>query len=251
LSEYKNIYQKLLHIQQSVETLVKDQKMEQGQKYKYVSSNLVVDTIRPLMNDLRLILTPRIIGSALSNEKVANGGTTRYMTELTMEMEWRDCDTGEVYVVPFYAQGTDLAGEKGVGKALTYGEKYYFLKQFHIGTPNDDPDADQRTKSGEKTQRGTQAEKENNLYFRRAIRQMAEEMAAGDESRLAAIYLFATKDESHQYAGVEFLDKISDAALKIVYPRMKGTYKKKTGKEFDESALKDPDSREAAANEQV
>jgi hypothetical protein len=43
--------------------------------------------------------------------------------------------------MPFYAQGVDIAGEKGVGKALTYGEKYFLLKTFNIATDKDDPDA--------------------------------------------------------------------------------------------------------------
>lgn len=43
--------------------------------------------------------------------------------------------------MPFYAQGIDTEGEKGVGKALTYAEKYFLLKQFNIATDTDDPDS--------------------------------------------------------------------------------------------------------------
>ena len=31
----------------------------------------------------------------------------------------------------------DIAGEKGVGKALTYGKKYFLLKFFNIATDKD------------------------------------------------------------------------------------------------------------------
>ncbi|MNP04955.1 ERF superfamily protein [compost metagenome] len=45
---------------------------------------------------------------------------------------------------PWYSQGVDIAGEKGVGKALTYGEKYFILKFFNIPTDKDDPDTFQK-----------------------------------------------------------------------------------------------------------
>ena len=35
-------------------------------------------------------------------------------------------------------------GEKGVGKALTYAEKYFMLKFFNIPTDKDDPDSFQK-----------------------------------------------------------------------------------------------------------
>ena len=40
----------------------------------------------------------------------------------------------------FYGQGVDISGEKGVGKALTYAEKYFLLKFFNIPTDEADPD---------------------------------------------------------------------------------------------------------------
>jgi hypothetical protein len=56
-------------------------------------------------------------------------------------MTWVDTESGEELSIPWYGQGVDLAGEKGVGKALTYAEKYFILKQFNIPTDKDDPDA--------------------------------------------------------------------------------------------------------------
>jgi hypothetical protein len=41
----------------------------------------------------------------------------------------------------WYGQGVDIAGEKGVGKAMTYAEKYFMLKFFNIPTDKDDPDS--------------------------------------------------------------------------------------------------------------
>lgn len=54
-------------------------------------------------------------------------------------------------MIPWYAQGLDVEGEKGVGKLLTYGEKYLFLKLFNIATDKDDPDSFQDTPKEEPT----------------------------------------------------------------------------------------------------
>ena len=64
-----------------------------------------------------------------SNKK----GALVYFTELIMTMTWINSDNPEETIeCPWYAQGVDTAGEKGVGKALTYGEKYFLLKFFNI-----------------------------------------------------------------------------------------------------------------------
>lgn len=58
-----------------------------------------------------------------------------------MTFRWVNAENPEDYLeVPWYGQGVD-DGEKGVGKALTYAEKYFVLKFFHIATDKDDPDS--------------------------------------------------------------------------------------------------------------
>ncbi|MCY8902930.1 ERF family protein [Bacillus spizizenii] len=145
-----NIYQKLIEVRKSVPYLKKDNKSEQ---YAYTSSSQVVAAIREKMDELGLLLVPRIIDKNVRTETVefkdkngnVNKKTTTYFTELTMEFKWINAEKPEeTMVVPFYSQGVDRAGEKGVGKALTYAEKYFLLKQFNIPTDNDDPDTFQQ-----------------------------------------------------------------------------------------------------------
>jgi hypothetical protein len=64
------------------------------------------------------------------------------MTELDLEFTWINADKPEetVTVCPWYGQGVDNS-EKGVGKSLTYAEKYFILKTFNIPTDKDDPDS--------------------------------------------------------------------------------------------------------------
>ncbi|GIN13152.1 single-stranded DNA-binding protein [Shouchella clausii] len=143
-----NIYQKLVEVRKVVPYL---QKSQQGQQYKYVGSSQVLAAVREKMDELQLLLIPSITDKTLhqsSIELFKEGNehpfkrTTTYFTEIEMKMTWVNAENPEEKIeVPWYAQGVDIAGEKGVGKALTYGEKYFLLKQFNISTDSDDPDA--------------------------------------------------------------------------------------------------------------
>jgi len=133
-----NIYEKLNEIHKEVGYI---QKGQQGKQYQYVGSSDVLAAVRQHMNEQNLILLPAI-ENATVKEYETKTGTLQIFTELTMTMTWVNTEKPEEKVeLPWYAQGMDLAGEKGVGKALTYGEKYFLLKFFNIATDKDDPDA--------------------------------------------------------------------------------------------------------------
>ena len=141
-----NLYQKLIEVRKVVPYLKKE---SQGHQYNYTGSSQVLAAVRMKLDELGLLLIPQVISSKVSQETVEwtdNKGnpkkTTTYFTELTMNMTWVNAENPEETIsVPWYAQGIDTAGEKGVGKALTYAEKYFMLKQFNIATDKDDPDA--------------------------------------------------------------------------------------------------------------
>lgn len=242
MSESKKLTlaEKLLEMQRRVDKVVKDGK-NQSDKYDFASDENVLDTFRPLMDELGLLLIPEITDTNVM-EGTTRSGTARYMTELHMLMRWIDVDTGAERVVSWYAQGVDLAGEKGVGKALTYGEKYFLLKFFHVATKKDDPDSDGRTGSGEKKQRGTQAQKENLDYYRAAIPQMLDELYGGDAEKVKGALVAMTKNDSRGFAGVDNVAKLSAAALPVAYAKVKKTYETRLGKEF---ALKQEDAANA------
>ncbi len=141
-----NIYQKLIEVRKAVPYLQKETK---GFQYNYVSSSQVLSAVKAKMDEVGLLLIPRILDVQVSH-KVVEGKdkygnvkkTTTYFTELTMEFTWVDADSPDDSIVcSWYGQGIDIEGEKGVGKALTYAEKYFLLKTFNIATDKDDPDA--------------------------------------------------------------------------------------------------------------
>ena len=149
MSENKlNVYQRLAAVREIVPYLKKEQK---GAQYSYVGSSDVLGSLHAKINEVGLILVPEITGHKLTpdveeipdkyNKELMKKRTT-YFTELDMTMTWVNIDDpSDNCSVAWYAQGVDIAGEKGVGKALTYGEKYFLLKFFNIATDKDDPDA--------------------------------------------------------------------------------------------------------------
>ncbi len=140
-----NIYQKLLEVRKAIPYL---QKESQGHQYQYVGSSQVLAAVRQKLDELGIYLETRVISHNVREETVESKDkyenqkkTTTYFTELDIEYTWVNVEKpDEKITIPFYGQGVDKAGEKGVGKALTYAEKYFMLKQFNIATDQDDPD---------------------------------------------------------------------------------------------------------------
>lgn len=142
----KKVYAKLLQARKNMSPYL--QKISESKQYTYVPASQVVSTVRKELDAVGLLLIPRIKGHTVTEKTVENTDrdnrkklTTTFFTELEMEYVWVDCESGEEVVVPFYSQGIDIASEKGVGKALTYAEKNFFIQQFNISTDNYDPDS--------------------------------------------------------------------------------------------------------------
>jgi len=138
-SEKLTLLQKLLCIQKEVIGLLADAK---GMNYKYVDGDKVISYIKPLMNSYGLLLIPKVIETTNTRQdyELASGKKkNEIFTSLKMEMCWIDTDTGSEYAVPWSANGMN-DWDKGFGSALTYSERYFFLKFFHIQTDRDDID---------------------------------------------------------------------------------------------------------------
>jgi len=132
-----NIYQKMIEVRKAVPALEKD---NQGHGFKYVSSSQVLNAIRAAMDEVGLLLMPQVAETAV-RDHTTQQGKSWYFTELTMHYTWVNAEKpDETIPVSWYGQGLD-DGEKGVGKALTYAEKYLILKTFNVPTDKDDPDA--------------------------------------------------------------------------------------------------------------
>lgn len=125
------IYKKLLEIQKRINGLGKDTR---GYNYQYVSGSKVLGAIKPLMNEQGLILKQEIIDVA-----TAPAGEKDVLFTVNMRFTWVDVESGETDVNTFAAAGCN-GKDKGIGAALTYAERYFLLKYFHIATDEDDVD---------------------------------------------------------------------------------------------------------------
>lgn len=134
-----SIYQKIFAIQIAIQGLTKDAKGNSGE---YVSGNKILAPVRKVMDEQHLLLIPEVEESTFTRTDYATskGQKTEMFCSLKIKFTWVDVDTGETLVSHWASSGMNQF-DKGFGSALTYGERYYLLKLFHIPTDKDDVDA--------------------------------------------------------------------------------------------------------------
>jgi len=146
--KFTNIYQKLNAIQSQIKGLSQDASSGTGKfGYKYVSGNKVLGAIKPLMTEYGLILKTEVVN--VDKQRIdyftTKGEKSEMLYDVDMKFTWVDIDTGDKDENLFHASGMN-GWEKGLGSALTYGERYFLLKYFHIATDEDDIDNDLNTR---------------------------------------------------------------------------------------------------------
>ena len=147
------IYRKLLEIQSAIKGLTKDKAVF---NYDYVTGDKLLSHIRPMMCDKQLLLLPSVfdVKSQVVTYEVYDRNAKSFVNKteilyvVMLEMKWVDAEDGEVLVEKWSGSGMN-AFDKGYGSALTYGERYYLLKTFHIPTDKDDVDAIAATRDKE------------------------------------------------------------------------------------------------------
>lgn len=200
-----NIYQKLHKIQSQVLGLGKD---KSSNSYKYVTGSKVLEHIKPLMNEYGLILKQEVlsidnerqdykVGINTPNEKMKS----EILTKCMMRFTWIDTETGEKDENLFGANGQN-DWEKGLGSALTYAERYFLLKYFHIATDEDDIDNPERKEQEEQLQQS------ENLRLN-AIKKILTECTT--EETLKAEYLNLSESDKKTFAKLvaELKEKIN------------------------------------------
>jgi hypothetical protein len=138
-----NLFQKLLEIQKIIMGLGKDKATT---TYRYVTGDKVLDKIKPLMNQHGILLKQEILSIVNERQDYIVGANTdkqrtksEILSKVEMRFTWVDADSGEKDENLFGANGQN-DWDKGVGSALTYAERYFLLKYFHIATDEDDID---------------------------------------------------------------------------------------------------------------
>ena len=144
MSEKMNIQQKLVEVRKSIHGFNKDTK---GFGFEYVSGSQILRAIKGKMDELGVLLIPRVYYDTLSWEKheyTTKKGEKKLDFIITMKMKytWVNAedpeDKIEIDWVCIGQQTDDIA--KAVGTAMTYNERYFLLK--FLGLPTDEDDAD-------------------------------------------------------------------------------------------------------------
>jgi hypothetical protein len=145
------LFKKLLIIQKHINGLGKDKSTN---SYRYVTGDKVLEHIKPIMNEQGIILKQEILSIENTRQDYKVGVTdqkpdgrlkSEINSKVMMKFTWVDSETGEKDENLFGANGQN-DWDKGVGSALTYGERYFLLKYFHIATDEDDIDNPERKK---------------------------------------------------------------------------------------------------------
>ena len=142
----KHLAKKILAVMRDVGPVKKDKKNE-FHHYQYASDEAIISAIRESLLKNNLCVSPSE-KSCIEIVQKTKQGEEQTLTKLEMEYELTDADSGESKLIVFPGYGSDKA-DKGVYKAITGAEKYFFMKTFLIATP-DDPEF-------EKTQREAKA----------------------------------------------------------------------------------------------
>ena len=146
------IYKKLLKVQEQVKGLGKDRRTGKGDYgYEYVTGSKLLEYIKPILNQEKLLLKQEItnVEKERIDYRTKNGEKSEMLFSVWQKFTWIDTETGEKDENSFFASGMN-DWEKGLGSALTYAERYFLLKYFHIATDEDDIDNDNRKPETEK-----------------------------------------------------------------------------------------------------
>lgn len=145
-----NIYERLLNISNELQTIAKNLEVSMGQqgKYKAVGEADVLRAIKPLELKHRVYSYPierEIIESGTIESVNYKGEVKKNLFErIKVTYRFINIDKPEEFIdITSYGDGID-SGDKSVGKAMTYADKYALLKAYKIVT-GDDPDQEAST----------------------------------------------------------------------------------------------------------
>lgn len=171
-----NIYQRMSAITAELQTVAKNLTVSTGKNnsYKAVSERDIIDAVKPVEFKHgvysypvdREILESEILESETEYQGKVTKKTT-FFSRIRTTYRFVNMDKPDEYVdMVTFAEGID-SGDKGSGKAMTYGDKYALMKAYKIST-GDDPDQNASvdthySRSGNAGQRNAYAENDRTL----------------------------------------------------------------------------------------
>lgn len=143
-----NIYQRIDAITAELAVVGKNLTVQTGKagSYKAVGERDIIDAVKPLEHKYGVVSYPVsreiLDDEALESESTYNGNVTKKTTfyiKIRTKYRFVNIDKPEEYIeTETISDGID-SGDKGGGKAMTYGDKYALMKVYKIST-GEDPD---------------------------------------------------------------------------------------------------------------
>lgn len=139
----KNLLKKLSEIRKQT-GFIKKAKVGENLTYKAVSADMVLFEVRNLVDNQNLFLSTQVLKEELEikertemrwnkyEKKEEQKHLVNYITKLDILYTWYDVESGESLNVQWKCTAHNTDPAKSNGSALTYAEKYFFLKYFNI-----------------------------------------------------------------------------------------------------------------------
>lgn len=193
-----SIYEKMAMIRDEAGVVAKNLEIavNNSNKYKAVSERDVLDTIRPLMQKYRIYAFPV---SRECDERDRIISTYKETTRASFYFHYKNVmrfvnldKTSEFIDVVSYSTGIDT-GDKADGKAMTYADKYAYMKAFMLST-GDDPDQE-ASKEYKPTISNDQWKSLNQMYSKDEIKAMYTELGITNGKQIPVEYYQKKLDE--------------------------------------------------------
>jgi hypothetical protein len=157
----------------------------QAQGYKYVTAENIADAVRGKLSAAGIAFIPEAL------EETVRPSVTGKQNVTTVKMRYLlvDSETGQQHLATWYGTGADSA-DKGLLKAYTAAQKYFFIDLFQIPTGKD-PDAGDTAK-----ERVPAAEKKLSATNRKKVLDAVAATVTPDEWMLFRTSLGVGDDES-------------------------------------------------------
>jgi hypothetical protein len=135
----KELLTKLHKIQSTVHSVDKNG-VNNFQKYSYVTLNDILNSVRPLLAELGLVITQSV--TAAESDLVFTDGAHYSKSSVQMDTTIWDAETGQSLTVGSTAFSTDKNSDKAAFKAETGARKYGLLKVLNLDTKEAEPEDD-------------------------------------------------------------------------------------------------------------
>jgi hypothetical protein len=129
-----NLYQKLVEIRKQALYVQKESK---GFNFNYASGESIICLIRPIMDDLGVLLVPDM--EVFDFIEIKKGANLVSVPKITISYTWINGENPDERLKTRATFFEDkMAGCQSIGAMMTYAERYFLYKFFQVATGADD-----------------------------------------------------------------------------------------------------------------